>query len=586
MSSLTPNPLLSPDRGVTIFGRIATKVASWFSKDLDVTPQPLETSFSTEAEARGYGNSPYEPERQSLSSWAFDKMRLEAGRFAAYRDYDLMDAEQPEVSAALDVIAEFSTQSDDPKAETFNIQSEDEELSDYLHEKVKLLCLEQVVTPTAREVMKYGGTFWELVASDQGEITGVKPLPPTTMIRNEDKWGILMKNAFTQIDPKTQQNVANFTSWQIVHGRYHKVHGRMYGSSLLEPGRAVYKKLQLVEDGLVIGRLYRSHLRYLFQIPVEGMSANAAEEFIRKKKQEFRKRQRYNPSTGKVEMFDSPITADEDFYIGVRKEGVQADVKVIQGQDVGTITDIEYLQNKLFAVLKVPKAILGFERDINAKATLTEQDVNFARTLRRVQQVVGDMIRETLRRVMICDGVDPDKVPEWTIILPPVSTTDDMRQWQIEALKANVALVYGQKLPVVDKEYIYKTIMGLSSDEITRLESLSPEELGVETMPTPNFGGFGGEPGGPTPVSGQGQGGGAGYPNERRELELPDGESDDQFVRRMREALDLEIDEPIGEGELKLARMVRDVRETFGEVEVDHEAFEGAFRKARSNGHR
>lgn len=579
MGTVTPNPLFDPDKGVSVFGKVVGKLRQWFADDPTISPEPLDQSFSSEAEARGFGDSPYAVERQSLSAWAFEKMRLEAGRFAAYRDYDLMDAEQPEVSAALDVISEFATQSDDPKIITFHIQSEDEKLADYLMEKVKLLHLDKACTPTAREIVKYGCTFWEIVADKQGEVSAVKPLPPATVIRNEDKWGVLKVGAFTQIDPKTQQTVASFATWQIVHGRYNKIHGRLYGSSLLEPARKIYKQLQLMEDGMVVARLYRSHARYMFQIPVEGMSAVQADKYLKEKKTEMRKRTRYNPASGKVEMFDSPITADEDFFIGVRKEGVSADVKMIQGQGgLNDIADIEYLQNKLFAVLKVPKALMGFERDINAKATLTEQDINFARMLRRIQQVVSDMIRETLRRIMITDGIDPEKVQEWTVVLPPVSTTDDLRQWQIEALKANVALVYGQKLPIVDKEYIYKSIMLLSAEEIARLESLSVEELGVETMPTPNFGGYGGEGGGVDEPTGPPQGGGFG---ERRELEFPSDEDDAKFVLRMREALDLNLDDPIGEDELKLARTVRDVNETFGPIGIDEEQFAGAMRKAR-----
>jgi hypothetical protein len=147
---------------------------------------------------------------------------------------------------------------------------------------------------------------------------------------------------------------------------------------------------------------------------------------------------------------------------------------------------------------------------------------------------------------------------------------------------------------VVDKEYIYKTIMELSAEEVARLEALDPEELGIETMPQPNFGGYGGEGGGPDETPDQGgaygnQGGGA-YSKpqgEQRELEIPEDESDESFVRRMREALDLNISEPIGEGELKLARMVREVQNTFGNISVDEETFAGVLRRARfsSNGH-
>jgi len=593
VSVTNTNPLQDPINpqtgGTTVFGKVINKIKDLFTDDPSVEQVPLETSFGTDAESRGYGGADWKADSRSLSAWAYDRMRLEAGRLAAYTDYDLMDSEQPEVSAALDVIAEFSTQSDDPKSETFTIHSEDEELAKYLNEKVGLLGLDRKVTPTCREIAKYGCAFWEMVADENGEVMDAEPLSATSMRRNEDRYGRLKDEAFTQVDPQSSQPIAKFASWQIVHGRYDKIHGRIYGSSLLEPGRAVHKKLQMLEEGLVIGRMYRSHMRYIFSIPVDGMSAEAAKIYLNDMRKQLRKKERFNPTTGKLETQNSPINAEEDFYIGVRKEGVAGGVQAIQGQgNLDQIADVEYLQNKLFAVLKVPKALLGFERDVNAKATLTEQDVNFARTLRRMQQVVGDMIHETLRRVMVLDGIDPLTAPAWEVVMPPVSTTDELRQWQTEELKANVALIYGQKLPIVDKEYIFKTILDLSSEEISRLMSLPPESVGIETMPIPAPSGFGTAGGGsvgitpgtePKPASPQAN---TPFAKTQQEIEIPEHESDERFVIRMREALNLNIHEHIGEGELKLARMVREAHDMFGEIELDRDSFVGALRKSRN----
>lgn len=571
----------------TVFGRITQMLRSWLPGDTT----PLQMSFSTDAEARGFGDSPYDPPTSSISGYAYDRMRVEAGRYAAYRDYDLMDAEQPECSAALDVISEFATQSDDPKSKTFNISSDDKDFATYLTGRIEELKIDKMTTPTCREIAKYGTAFWELVADTNFRISKVKPLPPHQMIRNETPYGDLMEEAFSQLDPKTNQVVARFAAWQICQGRYQRMNNRLYGNSILEPGRPVYKKLQLMEDGLVIGRLYRSHMRFVIQIPVDGMNANDAETYLEKIKKKFRKRVRYNPSTQKQEGFDAPIAADDDFFIAVRKEGINSDVKTVQGQgELDKIADIEYFQNKLFAVLAVPKAVLGFERDVNAKATLTEQDINFARRLLRMQQVMTDMIVHALNIVMILDGYDPETVPDWSVVFPPVSTTDQLRKWQTEALKANVALVYGQKLPVVDMEYIWKELMGLSQDEIERLTALDPDDFGVQTMPPPPFENVGVLADEFPDQPPQQPGGAGGAPRQQSDAPTDAKESAIDFinagnfnvVKEIRKRIKLAGDEPVTEGELKLVTLLRDFQETFGPGVISKKALESAFEKAKA----
>lgn len=621
MGSLVSSPLLGgPNDDKTAFGKIVTRVRKFLAPDTE--QEPLELSFGTDAEARGYGASAWEPEVKNMAVWAQDRMRLEAGRFAAYRDYELMDSESPVVSAALDVFGEFSTQSDDPKAETFSIVSDDEDFGKYLSDKSKELKLPDLVTTTAREIAKYGTSFWEVVAADTGEMTIVKPLSPGSMRRNEDRYGTLKPEAFTQVNVETNQPMAHFAAWQIVQGRYMKMHGRIYGNSILEPARKVYKQLSLIEDGMILGRLYRSHMRYIFQIPVDGMSADQAEAYLMKKKNQLRKKNRFDAQNGTLNQFDSPIGADEDFFMGVRKEGVMGKVETIQGQGtLSDIGDVEFFLGHLFAALKVPKALLGFEKDINSISTVTEQTINFARTLRRLQQVIASMVHETLTRAMILDGYNPDTVAEWSVVMPEVSTTDNLRQSQVDALRANVALIYGNQLPVVDKEHIWKSVMQLPQEEVDRLVLADKNgELGIESMPVPA------PPVDPnqqiaadtskeiaatnadaavkaakvkpkTPFGG-GQAvkkpGAANLPPKQSKAEmgelvlgneLSEDDADRAMVKRIREELELPENDVISAGELKVARQLREFNTTFGQVVVNHDAFHDALIKARNGNH-
>ena len=59
------------------------------------------------------------------------------------------------------------------------------------------------------------------------------------------------------------------------------------------------------------------------------------------------------------------------------------------GQFTGTVEDVKYLRDKLFAALKVPQSYLTMgEGATEDKTTLAQKDVRFARTIQRLQRVV------------------------------------------------------------------------------------------------------------------------------------------------------------------------------------------------------
>ena len=60
----------------------------------------------------------------------------------------------------------------------------------------------------------------------------------------------------------------------------------------------------------------------------------------------------------------------------------------LQGSATLGLEIVEYLRDKLFAALKVPKAFLGYDESISGKATLAAEDVRFARTVERIQKIV------------------------------------------------------------------------------------------------------------------------------------------------------------------------------------------------------
>ncbi len=64
----------------------------------------------------------------------------------------------------------------------------------------------------------------------------------------------------------------------------------------------------------------------------------------------------------------------DGMVIGITTAGDETSETLIELYKLG-IQDVEYLRNKLFAALKVPKAFLGYDENIEGKATLAAEDI-------------------------------------------------------------------------------------------------------------------------------------------------------------------------------------------------------------------
>ena len=72
----------------------------------------------------------------------------------------------------------------------------------------------------------------------------------------------------------------------------------------------------------------------------------------------------------------------EDFYIPVRGNDEVEGIETTKGLDYDGIRDVEYLRDKLFAALKVPKAFLGYDADVEGKATLASTKLGLPRKIK------------------------------------------------------------------------------------------------------------------------------------------------------------------------------------------------------------
>lgn len=411
-----------------------------------------------------------------------DYLKLEHDLTARFVDYEEMD-DYPELSAALDIYSEDSTQVDSLQNRSVWVDSEDETvaiiLNDLFHKQLRI---EEEITEIARTLVKYGQDYEEMLVTGDG-LVGLNFLPPPTIRRVEGKRGELYgfvqdfkgkfgysADEFKQLlafrasnrDSNFNNNGAVFEDWEVNHMRLRTKQRRsIYGYSVLEPARWIWKRLMLMEDAALIYRLQRAPERYAFYIDTGEMPPREAMAHLNKYRQLYKKQKFYNPSTGKLDLKFNPLGSDEDIFLAMRKGEQSSKVEVLGSPAWQHMEDIEYFRLKLFAAIKCPKTYLGFDAS-PAKGILSQEDVRFARSVLRIQRELRNGLRKMARVHLAAIGIDPNAV-EYEIYMTVPSSIFELAQLEVRNAKAAFAAQMGQ---FVSLHWILQKIFGLSEDEI------------------------------------------------------------------------------------------------------------------------
>jgi len=420
---------------------------------------------------------------QRQTSWNEVRLfKLDNDRLAHYKDYDDMDSDIVEISSSLDVHADFAV-SGTTNNELYSCMVDEKSVGSKLDTVNSIIAnlekrtkLKERVWLMVRRIVKSGDCFYEIVCSPQ-EIVKLKPLPVETIFLNLEDGVVNKEQPYYQINELGKPDIY-FAPWEIVH---FKAGDGLYGYkySILKRLRRTYRVLRMLEDTLVVTRVVRANQQGVYEIDVTGMSEREATRYIRKI-QLMNKRRPYFDSEGKLRFGDDPLKPREDVYVPVRKGGVSS-FRVIEGdQNLGEITDVEHFHNKLFAGTKVPKAYLGFERDVNAKATLVQQNIAFAREVRRHRIALVGGLKKIYILEFLLAGIDPFSF-SWRFKFPPLGDPDEKVRWEIEELKARTLKTYADMGIVIPTEWIVRNLfLNLTPEEADTLLDMMGEGTSEE----------------------------------------------------------------------------------------------------------
>tara|TARA_B100000674_G_scaffold489222_1_gene502816 strand:+ start:748 stop:2766 length:2019 start_codon:yes stop_codon:yes gene_type:complete len=398
-------------------------------------------------------------------------------RMARYSDFSEMEY-TPEIASALDIYSEESV-SPDENGKTLHIYSENSKIREILTDLFyDTLNIEFNLSSWIRNLVKYGDFFlFNDVHPEQGVINAY-PLPISEIEREE---GYDPKNPLAVRFRWVTQGNQVLENWQVSHMRLLGNDAFLpYGSSVLEPARRVWRQLILLEDAMMVVRIVRAPARRAFYIDVGNVPPEDIPNYMEQAQSSLKKSNVVDKSSGRVDLRYNPLSIDEDYFIPVRGGDSGTKIEDIGGQTTaGETDDVEYVQKKLFAALKIPKAYLGYDEGLGAKATLSQEDIRFSRTIARVQRTILSELNKIAIVHLYCHGYSEEDLIDFSLKLSNPSTIAQQQKIELFRSRFEVASSALQTPNLVDRTWVQKNILKLSDEEIKAIQSgLIKDKLG------------------------------------------------------------------------------------------------------------
>ena len=416
-----------------------------------------------------------------------------------YRDVDLMDG-CPEIGTALDIISEEACPMTS-KGNMINIYSSSKRTKAMLEDLfINRLHIYTDLPMIARHLVKYGNTFMLLNIDKNNGVMGWMMLPVYEIDRVENgtysSHGLTINNRQTSdiVPNQTQfvwvgKNEANpYEYWRVAHFRLlNDSFFLPYGVSMLHKARRAWRMWSMMEDAMLIWRLDKAVERRVYKIYVGGINDEDVPAYVQEIANNFKRTPLIDPATGQIDLRKNFLDISSDYFIPVRREDAPTpiDTLAVANSQV-QMEDIEYMQNKMFAAMRVPKTFLNFQEAQGKGQNLSIMDIRFSRMVNRVQQFLLMELNKIAMLHLYFMGLN-DEVGNFTISLNNPSSQieslelDDLNK-RLQAMQTALADP-GTGIPMMSMHKALKEIMKMSDSEIKdmlaeiRLEKAMAAEL-------------------------------------------------------------------------------------------------------------
>ena len=429
---------------------------------------------------------------ESLAGYTAVKLML--------RDADLMET-MPEIGAALDIYAEEACCMTS-KGKMLNIYSKSDRikaiLEDLFYNRLQVNVILPMIT---RGMCKYGNDYELLNIDGENGVMGWRRLNPYEIDRVENGFGTgagasmavpTYTNVMKPDDVKfvwVGHNEGNpYYNWQVAHFRMLSDSFFLpYGTSILHKARRAWRMLSMMEDAMLIYRLDKSIERRVFKIYVGAIDDADVPAFIQDVANNFKRTPIIDPLTGQVDLRKNFMDVSTDYFIPVRREDAPNPIETLQAaHNTDSMDDIQHMENKIFAALRVPKTFLNFQEAQGKGQNLSLLDIRFSRMVNKIQQYILLELNKIAMIHLYILGFEDD-IANFTLTMNNPSAQIEALELEDVSKRVQVASAAAMQtpsgIPLMSLHRILKEIMKMSDYDIKdmfneiRLETAMAAEL-------------------------------------------------------------------------------------------------------------
>ena len=455
-------------------------------KTIDTDHIQTSGEFATNSLMDRYRGVYQNPASTSLYGAQFN-MNYQYMRTMLYSDYDTMDTDAI-IASALDIIADECSLKND-MGEVLQIKSPDEDIQKILYNLFyDVLNIEFNLWSWTRQMCKYGDFFLKLEISEKFGVYNVIPYSayhierqenfdpenPSKVIFNYNPDGFYggSSSGYYSVPNQQNANMITFDNYEIAHFRLiSDMNYLPYGRSYIEPARKLYKQYALMEDAMLIHRIVRAPEKRIFKINVGSIAPNEVENFMQKTISTLKRTPYMDEKTGEYNLKYNMQNLLEDFYLPVRGNDQATQIDTTPGLSYDGIQDVEYLREKLFAALKVPKAFMGYDADLSGKATLAAEDIRFGRTIDRIQRILISELYKIALVHLYAQGYRDEQMTNFELDLTTPSIIYDQEKIALMKEKVDLAaqMMENKMFPT---DWIYEHVFHFSEDQYEEYRDL------------------------------------------------------------------------------------------------------------------
>lgn len=255
------------------------------------------------------------------------------------------------------------------------------------------------------------------------------------------------------------------------------------GQSLLYNTFKIWRELSLLENSLLLNRITKSSITRVISVQVGDMPEPQVRPYIQKIKSLIEQKSALNKDESMSE-YTNPGPIENNIYMPVRgDQGTIATSQIGGDVDVKSLADVDYFKEKYFSAVKIPKQYLANTDDstgFNGGTSLSLISSRYAKTIKRIQSVVSQMITDIVNILLLDRGFD-SMVNKFTIKMQSPTTQEeiDRRDSLINKIQV-VSDIMNVLADIEDVETRLKILKSLLSDVLssnTEVIALIQEEI-------------------------------------------------------------------------------------------------------------